>query len=111
MDSKPGPSEPPYFVVDLGAVRRCLIAPTWLAERLTEATGAELIAVRPGQIQAILPSGAPVTITIRATNVFRGEAQAYRRAGMPVPPHVLEDIKRWDREHGLLHNEKEPADD
>jgi len=110
MKRKTEPSEPPY-IVDLETVRDDLCAPTWLASQLTEIAGAELLAVRPGHVRAVLPSGESVVITVRAINIFRGEARAYRRAGLPVPPRVLEDIQRWDCEHGYRRDEKGPADD
>ncbi len=88
-------------VADLVAVRASLEAPTHLAAYLARQMGAEVISERPGRIVSALADGTLVQVTIREVNVFRSEAEAYRRIGEPVPERVLRDIERWDREHGI----------
>ena len=86
-------------VVDLSVVREEACVLTDFATFLAERAGADVRVVRPGLIQASLPGGI-VEIRVRMANVFAWEADAYRLAGLPVPAHVLEDIERWEREHG-----------
>jgi hypothetical protein len=68
----------------------------WLAEH----TGAEVFSERPGHVVAILPNEDVVEASVTQENVFCAQAEAYRRNGIPVPESVIENIERWDREHG-----------
>jgi hypothetical protein len=86
-------------VVDLSIVREEACVLTDIAAFLAEQAGADVRVVRPGLIEAVLP-GAVVEVRVRMANVFKWEADAYRLAGLPVPAYVLEDIERWEREHG-----------
>jgi len=81
-------------VRDAHAIPTCFMA--WLAEQ----TGAEVFSERPGHIVAILPNDDVVEVGITQENVFRGQAEAYRLNNIPVPASVMQNIRRWDREHG-----------
>lgn len=88
-------------VIDLSTAREELRIPTQVIALLAERVGADARIVHPGLVEAVLPGGT-VSVRIRTVNVFRGEAEAYRLAGLPVPSFVLEDIERWDRRYGSL---------
>lgn len=61
----------------------------------------ELAAVRDARRIAPRAPRPIFRILIRMANVYLDEAKAYRLAGLPVPTQVLEDAKRWEREHHL----------
>lgn len=87
-------------VSDLRTARESRAAATSLASWLAKTTGATILSVRPGHVLASLSEDEAVEVLVKQVNPYRGEAEAYRRDGKAVPRRVLEDIERWDREHG-----------
>lgn len=92
--------EPSTNVISLDDARDARAIPTRFMAWLAEQTGAEVFSERPGHVVAILPNDDVVEVGVSQVNVFLGQAEAYRRNGIPVPESVIENIARWDREHG-----------
>jgi hypothetical protein len=88
------------FATNLTLRSEQLRTPTLVAAMVAQRTGATIRSVRPGRVD-LTSCGANIQISVRMVNIYRGEAENYRDAGLPVPDYVLKDAKRWDREHGL----------
>jgi len=87
--------------IQLENVRETLRIPTEVAADLARRAGARVCRVRIGRVEIIVPgSSIRIQIGVRPKNVFAKEAMAYRLAGLPVPAQVLQDMERWEREHG-----------
>ncbi len=87
-------------VISIADARDARAIPTRFMAWLAKQTGAEVFSERPGHVVAILPNEDVVEVSVTQVNVFRAQADAYRRNDIPVPESVIENIERWDREHG-----------
>lgn len=87
-------------VTNLADVRASREVPTRLAAWLAERTGGKVISERPGHLVVLLPDEHTVEVSAKEINIFRKEAEAYKRLGEPIPDHVIRDMEQWDREHG-----------
>lgn len=92
--------EPSTNVISLADARDARAIPTRFLAWLAKQTGAEVFSERPGHVVAILPNDDVVEVSVSQENVFRAQEKAYLLNDMPVPDSVIENIARWDREHG-----------
>ncbi|MDQ7814178.1 MAG: hypothetical protein RDU25_00005 [Patescibacteria group bacterium] len=99
MAEKSDSSEPSAIVFDLSQIREDVGRPTRLMSWLVRHSGRRVLSQRPGRVEAGAGQ-ARHTIRVTLANPFEREAVLFHEAGEPVPQHVLEDIKRWQREHG-----------
>lgn len=101
MDQSAPSSGPSASISDLNCIRDDLQTPTYVMAHIAYAAGAQVISIRPGGIEFRRSASDPhFQMVIRQENIFALEALAYRRANLPVPQQVLDDLVRWNREHG-----------
>jgi hypothetical protein len=90
-------------IVDSDAERRGLAAPTLMAAFGAGRAGAIVESASPGRVLVSLPHPEErrcVSIRVTRENPFASEVRCYELVGQPVPQDVIENMERWEREHG-----------